>query len=78
MPVDRSPFLFEFTEPALFSASPYVCTGPALYTPGHAQVLSDRICVLLRVYKLCASFSDHMTDQGRTDSQDDMSTNCYN
>jgi hypothetical protein len=59
-------------------ASPYACTGPALYAPGGQQGLSDRICVLLRVYKLCASLSDHMSDQGRADSQDDVSSNCYN
>jgi hypothetical protein len=52
--------------------------GPALYALGGQQVLSDRICVLLRVYKLRASLSDHMSNQGYTDSQDDVSTNCYN
>jgi hypothetical protein len=52
-------------EPALFPASPYVCTEPALYTLGRSQVLSGRVYVLFRVYKLCASFLDHISDQGR-------------
>jgi hypothetical protein len=76
--VDRPPFLFKFSELALSLAFPYACTGSALYAPGGQQVLSDRICVLLRVYKLRASLSDHMTDQGHMDSQEDMSANCYN
>jgi hypothetical protein len=61
-------FLLEFSELALSSASPYACMGPAPYALSGQQVLSDRIYVLLRVYKLCASLSDHMSDQGHTDS----------
>jgi hypothetical protein len=52
--------------------------GLALYALDGQQVLSDQIYVLLRVYKLRASLSDHMSDQGHMDSQDDVSANRYN
>jgi hypothetical protein len=62
------PFFLESSEPALSPASPYVCTGPALYALGGQRALPGQTYMLLRANRLCASHSDHRSDWGHLDS----------
>jgi hypothetical protein len=57
-----SPFFLESSKRAPSLASPYACTGPALYALGGRQALPGQTYALLRANRLYASHLDYRSD----------------